>query len=206
MDFPRPSHRPVNWPGCSPTPLLRAWILGTQEVDWISLVPPAYPKTPTVGRVSGREGAPTWGTGAQLECLRGDGLYPRVGCPLSLPLQPIVCPVPAVEVQSPEPRPWWPSPGQRRAQRGPSQCRIQCSPFAAAVSDGCRGQGRAWRPLGSQGCYPHGGDRRDQWWLLSLARAQYRGTGPHPVHLALCVLVSVALAGTWPAPNSALMG
>lgn len=151
----------------------------------------SLPQDPNCGApVSGREGAPAWGTGAQLECLRGDGLYPRVRCPLSLPLQPIVCPVPAVEVQSPEPRPWWPSPGQRRAQRGHSQCRIQCSPLAAVVSDGCRGQGRAWWPLGSQGCYPHGGGRRDQWWLLSLARAQYRGAGPHPVHLAVCPGVS----------------
>lgn len=57
----------------------------------------------------------------------------------------------------------------------------------------------AWRPLGSQGGYPHGGDHRDQWWLPSLA-------GPHPVHLALCVLVLGALAGMWPAPDSALMG
>lgn len=56
---PRAGHCPVNWPGCSTTNLLGAWILVMLEVG--SVLGTRQPKTPVVDLLSGREGAPRGG-------------------------------------------------------------------------------------------------------------------------------------------------
>lgn len=147
---------------------------------WTSPVPSPTQDPNCGASISGRGGTPIWGTGAYLEW------------PISL--YPLSHRLPS-EVQGPEPsqilgaQPW-PARGQRSPHSPGSQC---CPPTAETDSAGlCREQNIA---VGAGGIGRVLGARVATWKGLygpvlttSVARAQYKGVGPQPVHLALGVL------------------
>lgn len=170
---------------------------------WVSPVPPASPRPRLWDLCPGGEGGPPAGL-APSTCLRGDAPCPRVGSHPSLSpcMEPLGCPLPAKEVQSPEPSP----DGPALASTGPAQ---------APDGAGCRGaplqqppsvmqgvQGRAsWGCLLGARVAPHveGATRAGTGPLSGWSTAQ--GCVPPP-----CRPGALAAASTWPAPNSARWG
>lgn len=161
---------------------LRPWVLGSG--GWISPGSPASSRLQTWAHCLW-QGRGTPGGLVPSKCLKGGGPVSH----LPLPLGPIICSLPAPEARILVAHP---SPVQG-PQQGPLGCGIPVLPSCSRDH-----QGMAERPLGSQGYAPHGGATGSSPGPLSGCRS-------HPVLLAPFVPGLLALAGTWPAPNSALL-
>lgn len=187
----------MNWPGCNLTRLLRAWILRIQEVGSALCLQPTQDLN--CGALSGREGAPAWETRAQRVCQRDDGLCPRVGSHLSLPLEPVVCPLPVTQVQRAlSPDPGGPALTSARSSEAPRG--MESLPVLPSYGSGHQRWG-IWRA-------GHGGEAPWEPGLLPTYRGPQHCTGVQDPTLSTWPCVSWS---HWPqparlAPNSALMG
>lgn len=75
------------------------------------------------------------------------------------------------------------APASAGPSEGPHRAESQRCPLTATVIGDGALDGRVWQAPWEPGCCPRGGGHRGQCCLPSLARAQYRSAGPHPVHL-----------------------